>query len=77
MNILDEKTMEALESKIPKLAEGAVKQAYVQALVTSGSVLEAVDGQLVETYADGTVKVLKNLPPPTKVELGKKVRLQA
>lgn len=34
---------------IPELAGSAVKRAYLQALTTSGKVIEARNGQLIET----------------------------
>jgi hypothetical protein len=36
-------------------------------------VVEAVDGQLVETAPDGAVKVLKALPKAIPVSLGQRV----
>lgn len=77
MKKLNEQAMQALESKIPKLAEGAVKQAYVQALAAGSSVIEVANGQLVESYPDGSFKVLKDMVAPTRVKPGSKVRLQA
>lgn len=77
MNSLDEKSMQVLENNIPKLAEGAVRQAYVQALATGSSVIEVVDGKLVETQADGTFKVLQTIAAGTPVKPGSKIRLQA
>lgn len=50
---LSEKTMLAMASHIPELAGNAVKRAYYQALTSSGKVVEAVNGQLVETSSDG------------------------
>lgn len=77
MTTLNEKTMQTLENEIPKLAEGAAKQAYLQALATGSSVIRIVNNQLVETFADGSFKVIKQLIEPTKVKPGSKVRLQA
>ncbi len=58
---LEEAVISRLEEYIPKLAKGASQQAYLQALTTCGSVVEAVAGELVETSADGTTKVLRML----------------
>lgn len=77
MKALNEKAMQTLENQIPNLAEGAVRQAYVQALASGSTVIEVVDGQLVETRADGSFTVLQKLATPTKIKLGTKVRLQA
>lgn len=76
MKTLDEKSMQALEEKIPALAEGAIQQAYLHALATGDSVVEVLDGQLVESRADGSFQVLKKLPAPTQVKPGSKIRLQ-
>lgn len=59
---LGEAALNALESRIPELAQDALRHAYLQALTTSGSVVEAVDGKLVRTYADGARELLKDLP---------------
>ena len=67
MRQLDEKSMSNLEKRIPELAEGAVKQAYCKALTSGRPVVEAINGQLVESHPDGTTRVLKSLPTPTPV----------
>ena len=69
---MDENSMQALEKRIPELAGNAVKLAYYQALSTSGKVTEAIDGQLVETSADGAQRVIRNLSKPIAVTLGSK-----
>ena len=70
--VLNEKTMQAMEAHIPELAGNAVKQAYYQALTTSGKVLEAVNGKLVETSAEGGQRLIRNLPAPVAVTPGSK-----
>lgn len=67
---LDETAMQALEARIPELAETAVRRAYYQALSTDGKVIEAVDGQLVETSADGRQRVIRTLKTPLPVQPG-------
>lgn len=69
---LSEQAMQRLEKSIPELAGGAFKHAYQHALSSSGKVVEAVDGKLVETSADGTQRVIKTLPKPTPVAAGTK-----
>ena len=76
MVLIDEKTMSIIEQEIPKLAKGATRQAYVQALAAGSSVVKVVEGKLVKAYADGSVEVLKKLKDPVKVEIGSTVRLQ-
>lgn len=73
---LTEESMVVLEAGIPKLAEGAFLNAYYQALTTSGKVMRAVNGQLVETHADGTEKVIKAIHSPVKVTMGAKFQLK-
>lgn len=68
---LDEAAMTALEAHIPLLAEGALRKAYLQALTLDGRVLEAVDGQLVATSADGAREILRPLDSkPFRVPAG-------
>lgn len=77
MNQLDEKSMNNLEKRIPELAEGAIKQAYCKTLASGRRVIEAINGQLVESSPDGTTRVLKSLPAPTPVVPGqKRVRIK-
>lgn len=75
MNRLDEATLQHLESRIPELAKGAVQQAQARALTLHGKVIEAVDGQLRETTAEGTSRLIGSVPAPTPVRIGlKRVR---
>lgn len=67
MNKLDEKAMSFQEEKIPELAEGAFKRAYYQSLAAGNTVIEAINGELVETAPDGSRKVLKRLPKPIEI----------
>ena len=73
---LTEESMKVLEAAIPELAHGAFQRAYYEALTTSGKVMRAVDGKLVETYADGTETVIRSIHSPIKVTLGTKITLQ-
>ena len=74
MNDLDEDSLRFQEVFIPELAEGAIKQAYYQALAAGCSVLEAVDGQLIESAPDGSRRVIKSLPKPIPVQPGQRFR---
>lgn len=73
---LTEESMQVLEAGIPKLAHGAFQRAYYQALTSSGKVMRAVNGQLIESYADGTEKVLRAINSPVKVTMGAKFKLK-
>ena len=64
--------MQRMEALIPTLAHIAVQRARWQALATSGKVLVARDGQLVETAANGTVRVNRHIAKPIPVALGAK-----
>ncbi|SEJ69662.1 hypothetical protein SAMN04244572_04934 [Azotobacter beijerinckii] len=77
MKTLNEKAMRALESSIPELASGAVRQAYIRALAAGSTVVEVIDGQLVESRPDGSRKVLKTLAPAIHVTPGSKRRVRA
>lgn len=75
MNRLDEATLQRLESRIPELAKGAVQQAQARALIRHGKVIEAVNGQLRETTAEGFSRLIGSVPAPTPVPIGlKRVR---
>lgn len=69
---MSEESMLRMEARIPELASNAVKLAYLQALTTSGKVIEARKGQLIETTAEGTVRVIRSIAKPTAVRLGEK-----
>ena len=72
MKKLDEKTMRTRENRIPQLAENAVKRARSKTLRGGRSVVEAVDGKLIESRPDGTFKVIKPLAAPISVVPGQK-----
>jgi hypothetical protein len=76
MKELSEQSMLNLEAGIPRLAQGAFERAYYQALTTSGKVLRAINGQLVETHADGTEVVIRRIHAPIKVTQGAKISLK-
>ena len=69
---MSEASMQNMEAHIPSLAHIAVQRARRQALTTSGKVLEARDGQLVEMAANGTVRVIRHIAKPIPVALGAK-----
>jgi hypothetical protein len=74
MKKLNEKTMTSRENRIPQLAEDAVKKARTKTLSSGRSVVEAVDGKLVETHPDGSRKVLKSLGTPIHVAPEQRIR---
>jgi len=72
MKKLDEKTMSKRENRIPQLAESAVKQARTRTLASGRSVVEAVNGNLIESRPDGSHRVLKAIPAPIPVTPGQR-----
>ena len=73
MKTPDEKSMRFQEACIPELAEGALKQAYYRTLAAGCKVVEALNGQLVESLPDGSVRVIKSLPQPSPVMPDKRI----
>ena len=69
---MSEESMQRMEARIPELACSAVKRAYLQALTISGKVIEARNGQLIETTAEGTVRVIRSIAKPVAVTMGTK-----
>jgi len=73
MKELDEQSMRALEELIPSLAEEALKMARTRTLQSGRSVVEAVDGKLIESFPDGTYTILRSLAAPIPVTPGQKL----
>jgi hypothetical protein len=71
--MLTEKELDFLEAHIPALADNAFKKAYLDALSSGKSVLEAIDGKIVEIFPDGTKKIIKKIPPDKKVDIDDEV----
>lgn len=69
---LSEEEMLYLEAMIPELAQAAFKLAEAQALTTSGKVVKVANGKLIELYADGSTRVLKEIAPPMPLIPGTK-----
>jgi len=63
-----EKELNFLETLLPSLAEGAFKKAYADALSSGSSVLEAIDGKIIEVFPDGTHKIVKHIPADRIIE---------
>ena len=69
---MSEEAMQRVEAFIPVLAHIAVQRARWHALATSGKVVEARNGQLIESYADGPVRVIRTIAKPMAVAMGTK-----
>lgn len=72
----EEKIIRYLEEKIPTLAEGAVKQAYLHTLLSGLSILEIENGAIVEVFPDGTKKIIKKLLPPIPIKKGQRLEIR-
>jgi len=72
---INEASMCFLEENIPELADAAIKQAYWQALASGSSVLVCENDVLVETFPDGSRKVLKQLAKQTTATVGQRIEL--
>lgn len=64
------------ESRIPQLAEEAMKTAYQRALASGSKVLIAEAGELKEISSDGTKRTLKKIAPPVKMQRGMKIKIK-
>lgn len=75
MKSISEQEVRSWEKGIPELAGHALENAYKKALRAGSSVLEVVGNQLVESYPDGSRKVLKDLPKARYFKTGTKFRI--
>ncbi|WP_431033405.1 hypothetical protein [Pseudomonas yamanorum] len=74
--VLSDDLVSRLEDKIPIMAEGAINTAYINALAGGSSVMEVVNGMLVETTADGKHKVIRVAKPKHKVTQGSVIKVR-
>ncbi|QXH77929.1 hypothetical protein [Pseudomonas salmasensis] len=65
-----------LEEKIPAMAKGAINAAYINTLAAGLSVMEVMNGVLVETTDYGTSKVIRAAKPKHKVASGRIIKLR-
>ena len=64
---MSEESMQRMEALIPTLVHIAVHRARRRALATRGKVVEARNAQLIESYADGTARVIRTIAKPVAV----------
>jgi len=69
---MSEEFMQRMEAFIPVLAHITVQRARWRALAISGKVVEARDGQLIQTAANGAVQVIRTIAKPIAVAMGTK-----
>lgn len=67
-NMRKENELDFLENHIPSLAQNALKKAYVDTLSRGASVLEIINGKMLEVFPDGTQKFIKNVESDIKIK---------
>ncbi|VVN20304.1 hypothetical protein PS862_04602 [Pseudomonas fluorescens] len=73
---LSDEEMDALERRVPDLAEIATKTAYARALLMSDSVLRVDSGDLVRMSLDGSKTVVAKAKPRRKVKVGEVITVR-
>ncbi|WP_339491947.1 hypothetical protein [Pseudomonas rhizophila] len=74
--MLSDELVSRLEEKIPAMAKGAIKAAYINMLAAGLSVMEIRDGMLVETTADAPHTVIRMAKPKHKVASGRIIKVR-
>ena len=67
---LSEAEIDFLEQQIPAQAKAATQAAHWETLTLGHSVVGAQGDELVETFPDGTRRVIKSLPPKVQLPAG-------
>ncbi|MBC3951089.1 hypothetical protein [Pseudomonas folii] len=75
-NLLSEKAMDNLEGHIPEIAAGATYAAYVRALASGHTVLRVQGGDVVESNAEGSHRVVASAKPRRKVRIGEVIKVR-
>jgi hypothetical protein len=70
---ISEKEIQFLEEQIPEQAQAAITQAYWQTLASGLRVVEQVDDQLVESFPDGSTRIIRPLRKAIPVPLDQSV----
>lgn len=63
------------EQRFAAKAVSYTRRAYQASLSSGQNVVEIVDGNLVETCANGDVRILKKAPPKHRVSVGMKLKV--
>lgn len=71
-----EKELDFLEEMIPTLANSATHKAYLDALSSGRSVIEAIDGSIYEIFPDGSKKFIKSIEKDVEVSDYEKIYIQ-
>jgi len=72
---IDDKAIDSLEKSFPEMAVIATNLAYLETLAAGNSATIAKDGQIVEIFPDGSVKVIKESKPMVRMEKGKIIKI--
>jgi hypothetical protein len=72
----DEDKLEFLESQFPAISGSAFAEARARVLASGQSVLQSEQGYIYEVFPDGRRVVVKQIEPPTIVELGRKITIR-
>lgn len=73
---LSEKAIDTLEASIPTLAAAATRAACARAMLAGLTVLKVEDAHIVACTADGTVRVIGEVPQRRKVQIGKAITVR-
>lgn len=73
---LSEEAISNLETRIPEMAAGATSAAYFRALAAGHTVLRVQGTNVVESHADGTVRVIAPTKPRRKVTVGQVIKVR-
>lgn len=67
---MSEECTDSMEALLPALAQMALQRAHRRALATNGVLVQARRSQLLETFADGTLRVIHIIAKPIAVARG-------
>ena len=73
---LSEEAIQNLEVQIPDVAAGATHAAFVRALAAGHTVLMVEGAHLIESKADGSIRVVGEAKPRHKVTVGEVVKVR-
>lgn len=74
--VLSEKAIQNLEAQIPDIAAGATHAAFIRALASGHTVVNVEGTHIVESKADGSVRVVGEAKPRHKVTVGEVLKVR-
>jgi hypothetical protein len=72
----EDNNIEILESQFPAMSSVAFAAAREKVLASGQSVLQSEDGCIYEVFPDGRRVLVKEIEPPTFVELGRRITIR-